>query len=71
MMRQTPYYDTPEGATCKDCGELCEVVALLNEIDYDGSHCTNGNGGTYYPDNWGAPVSDCCEVEYSIEEVMK
>jgi hypothetical protein len=69
---QVPRYDTPEGTVCTSCGEPCKVVALRNEFDFAGTHCTHGRGGTHYPEGWGSPVSDCCgedtEIFYGDEE---
>ena len=49
-------------STCPECGEECKVVPLLNDFDYAGTHCTHGRGGTHYPQDYGLPVSDCCEA---------
>ncbi len=61
-MKEAPVYTTPDGFRCPECGELCQIVPLRNEFDYAGTHCTGGLSGTHYPDNWGEPVSDCCEA---------
>jgi len=49
-------------AICASCGKPCKVIPLRNEFNYAGTHCTHGLSGTHYPDNWGDPVSDCCEA---------
>ena len=61
-MKIFPDYHTPPDTRCPECGELCQIVPLLNEFDYVGTHCTHGLPGIHYPDNWGNPVSDCCET---------
>jgi len=63
-MKTTPEYITPEGTRCPACGEFCKVIPLRSEFDYAGTHCTGGKDGTHYPDNWGTPVSDCCEASF-------
>ena len=60
--KNPPEYVTPDGFRCPECGEPCQIIPLLNDFDYAGTHCTHGLGGTHYPDNWGDPVSDCCEA---------
>lgn len=67
MSRQVPTYDTPLGTYCLQCGEPCKLIALENEFDYSGTHCSNGRAGTHYPADWGSPVSDCCEVDTEDE----
>jgi hypothetical protein len=57
-----PEYHTPSDTHCPECGEPCQIVPLRNEFDYGGTHCTYGLPGTHYSDNWGEPVSDCCEA---------
>jgi len=47
---------------CSMCGEKCNLIE--ETIDYAGTHCTNGNGGTY---RTGSYVSDCCFVD--VEEI--
>lgn len=54
---------------CPECGGKCTVVPLLNDFDYSGTHCTHGRSGTHYPDDYGSPVSDCCDA-YIDEEDM-
>ena len=65
-MHKAPYYDTPDDTVCPDCGEQCEIIPVLNEFAYAGTHCTHGRSGTHYPDDWGSLVSDCCEVPVEI-----
>lgn len=67
MRRHVPEYDTPAECYCTQCGERCKVIALQNEIDYAGTHCTHGQSGTHYPGSWGLPVSDCCEEDTEDE----
>lgn len=67
---RAPEYKTPEGCTCPECGEPCEVIALLNDFDYAGTHCTGGRSGTHYPSDWGSPVSDCCEAPIEDAEAL-
>ena len=62
-MRKIPEYETPTGTKCPECGEYCMIVALQNEFDYAGTHCNHGEAGTHYPNDWGRPVSDCCEAD--------
>ena len=57
-----PEYTTPQGFRCPECGELCRIIALDNAFDYAGTHCTGGRSGTHYPDSFGNPVTDCCEI---------
>ena len=52
---------------CPDCGEPCEVKPLDNSFDYAGTHCTYGRSGTHYPEDYGSPVSDCCEAPMEID----
>lgn len=63
-MPKAPKYFTPDGTVCPECGEECQIVPLLNEFDYAGTHCTYGRGGTHYPSDWGSPASDCCEAPF-------
>jgi len=63
-MKTLSSYNTPEGTRCPACGELCKIIPLMNDFDYKGTHCTHGLDGTHYPDNWGTPVSDCCEASF-------
>lgn len=67
MSRTVPQYDTPADCFCTQCGERCNIIALENEFDYGGTHCTNGQSGTHYPPGWGDPVSDCCEEDTTDE----
>ena len=60
-MRYAPTYITPLDQVCPNCDEQCEVVPLLNDYDYAGSH--QGGEGTHYPQDWGNPVSSCCDAE--------
>ena len=64
-MRKKIDFEYRQG-TCPECGEICNVVPLLNEFDFAGTHCTHGLPGTHYPDDWGSPVSDCCEAYIDI-----
>ena len=57
---------TWENYICPECGEQCEVIPLNNAFDYSGTHCTGGRSGTHYPDDYGSPVSDCCEAPIEI-----
>ena len=59
-MKKVPEYSTPQGFRCPVCGELCQIVPLLNEFSYSGTHCTGGLDGTEYPPSWGNPVCDQC-----------
>lgn len=61
MHKKTKTLITPDGTTCSWCGGLCKVIFNDNSFDYAGTHCTYGIGGTHYPDDYGDPVSDCCE----------
>ena len=63
-MRQLPEYITPTGTKCPVCEKICKIVALQNEFDFAGTHCTHGMWGTHFPDSWGSPVSDCCEAAF-------
>ena len=47
---------------CSECGAACKAVPLRNDFDYAATHCTHGQGGTHFPDDYGTPVSDCCEA---------
>ena len=67
MSRRVPQYDTPAECYCTDCGERCKLIALENEFDYSGTHCSNGRSGTHYPAGGGEPVSDCCEADTDDE----
>jgi hypothetical protein len=60
MRKEIPSYITPEGTRCPECKELCKVVPLKNDFNYAGTHCTHSLEGTYYPDSYGDPVSNCC-----------
>ena len=60
--RVIPRYITPDGATCPNCDEPCEIIPLQNEFAYSGTHATYGLGGNHYPEDWGSPVSSCCEA---------
>ena len=62
--KENPYV-TPEGFVCPECNEECEIIPLDNSFSYSGTHCTNGIGGTEYPDDYGSPVTSCCEIEVS------
>lgn len=68
--RAKKYYSTPDGTTCPECGEECEIIPLENSFDYAGTHCTHGVGGVHYPSDYGAPVSSCCEayIDWATEE---
>lgn len=65
-----PKYITPENFLCPACNEPCHIIALNNAYDYSGTHCTHGKVGTYYPFNYGKPVTDCCEVEVDAEVIF-
>ena len=67
-MKELPEYTTPEGFRCPECGGPCKIIPLRNEFDYAGTHCTHGEDGIHYPDNWGDPVSDCCEASIIKED---
>ena len=55
------------GLICPDCGRECAAIPLDNSFDNSGTHCTNGIGGTWYPEDYGTPVSDCCESGLDID----
>ena len=57
---------TEDETICPECGEICNIIPLNNSFDYSGTHCTHGRAGTYYPDDYGRPVSDCCEAEINL-----
>jgi hypothetical protein len=57
-----PKYNTPIGFCCPECGEECSIVALDTSFAYSGTHCTNGMSGIHYPQDYGIPVTDCCEA---------
>lgn len=59
---RVPTYTTPADFRCPSCGESCTIIALENDFDYGGTHCTHGKSGTEYPSDWGSPVSSCCET---------
>ncbi len=61
-MKEIPNYTTPQDFRCPECGELAKIVPLRNEFDYAGTHCTHGFPGTCFPENWGDPVSECCNT---------
>lgn len=42
---------------CQSCFERCEIVEVDASIDYAGTHCTGGIGGTHHQTD---EVSDCC-----------
>ncbi len=72
-MKETPVYTTPQGFKCPECGDECEIIPLLNDFGYAGTHCTGGRAGCHYPSNWGQPVTSCCcapidDYEYDGEE---
>ena len=48
---------------CEECGEPCESIEDV--IDFSGTHCTNGIGGTH---RTGEYSSSCCGAECSEEE---
>lgn len=54
-------YITPPDFRCPLCGSLTEIVPLINHFEYTGTHCTAGLSGTHYPDDFGSPVTKCCE----------
>lgn len=58
-----------ENSICPACKEECKVIPLDNAFNYSGTHCTGGRDGIYYPSDYGAPVSECCEV--IIEDAIK
>jgi hypothetical protein len=62
-------YDTPEGFKCPECGELCTIIFRDNSFDYAGTHCNYGMSGTHYPSDYGEPVTDCCEVFVTKEDL--
>ena len=49
---------------CTNCKKKCKRVEQT--FNYAGTHCTNGNSGTYHTGHY---ISDCCleEVEDSDE----
>ena len=52
---------------CPKCGDPCDIVPLRNHFDYAGTHCTHGLDGTHYPDDYGSPVSDCCDAPIEVD----
>ena len=67
MLKATSGSDCGTESICPDCGEPWEIVPLDNSFDYSGTHCTFGNSGTHYPDDYGRPVSDCCDAEMEVD----
>ena len=57
-----PHYHTPDGFCCPECGQPCEIVPLLNDFGYAGTHCTGGRSGVHFPLDFGLPISNCCEA---------
>jgi len=51
---------TYRNSICPKCNEECKVVPRSSSFDYIGTHCTHGLPGTHYPNDHGAPESDCC-----------
>ena len=55
-----PIYITPPGQTCPECEDECEIIPNLNDFDHE--------FGTHYPQDWGDPVSNCCEAHIENAE---
>ena len=66
-MRKFTGYVTPEDFVCPDCGEKAIIVPLDNSFDYAGTHCTYGRSGIHYPQDYGSPVTACCEAPVEAE----